>query len=118
LGQAISNSTRRVYMDSDTADRPVRFTIWVTQLTISLDIIGGIAIEYLSGRNVIFGKERIDSSQNSVHTFILGDNEFITTVKLGSSKSCVTHIVNLTGRSAVSLSIYSLPGEFEISCSN
>jgi hypothetical protein len=85
LGQEISNSPRRVYMDSDTADRPVRFTIWVTQLTFNIDIIGGIAIEYLSGRNVMFGKERIDSSQNSVHTFNLGDNEFITTVKLGSS---------------------------------
>jgi hypothetical protein len=83
--QEISNSPGREYMDSDTADRPVRFTIWVTQLTINLDIIGGIAIEYLSGRNVMFGKERIDSSQNSVHTFNLGDNEFITTVKLGSS---------------------------------
>jgi hypothetical protein len=67
-------------MDSDTADRPVRFTIWVIQFTINIDIIGGIAIEYLSGRNVMFGKERIDSSQNSVHTFILGDNEFITNI--------------------------------------
>jgi hypothetical protein len=72
-------------MDSDTADRPVRFTIWVTKTRFSFDIIGGIAIEYLNGRNVMFGKERTDSSLNSVHTFTLDDNEFITKVILGTS---------------------------------
>jgi len=69
-------------MNSDTADRPVRFTIWVTKIRFNFDIIGGTAIENLNGRNVMFGKEREDSSQNSVHTFTLGDNEFITKVIL------------------------------------
>ena len=73
------------YMDSDTADRPVRFTIWVTKTEFNFDIIGGIAIEYLNGRNIMFGKERTDSSLNSVHTFTLGDNEFITKVILGTT---------------------------------
>jgi len=84
-GHENSKSLGKVYMDSDTADRPVRFTIWVTKTRFSFDIIGGIAIEYLSGRNVMFGKERTDSSLNSVHTFTLGDNEFITKVILGTT---------------------------------
>jgi hypothetical protein len=50
----ISKSIGKVYMDSDTADRPVRFTIWVTKTEFNFDIIGGIAIEYLNGRNVMF----------------------------------------------------------------
>jgi hypothetical protein len=33
----------------------------------------------------MFGKERKDSSLNSVHTFTLGDNEFITKVILGTT---------------------------------
>ena len=84
-GHENSKSLGTVYMDSDTADRPVRFTIWVTKTRFSFDIIGGIAIEYLNGRNVMFGKERTDSSLNSVHTFTLDDNEFITKVILGTS---------------------------------
>jgi hypothetical protein len=63
----------------------VRFTIWVTKTEFNFDIIGGIAIEYLNGRNVMFGKERTDSSENSVHTFTLDDNEFITKVILGTT---------------------------------
>jgi hypothetical protein len=84
-GHENSKSLGTVYMDSDTADRPVRFTIWVTKTRFNFDIIGGIAIEYLNGRNVMFGKERTDSSLNSVHTFTLDDNEFITKVILGKS---------------------------------
>jgi len=84
-GHENSKSLGTVYMDSNTDDCPVRFTIWVTKTESNFDIIGGIAIEYLNGRNVMFGKEREDSSQNSVHTFTLGDNEFITKVILGTT---------------------------------
>ena len=85
MGHENSKSLGTIYMDSNTADRPVRFTIWVTKTEFNFDIIGGIAIEYLNGRNVMFGKERKDSSLNSVHTFTLGDNEFITKVILGTT---------------------------------
>jgi hypothetical protein len=49
MGHENSKSLGTVYMDSDTADRPVRFTIWVTKTEFNFDIIGGIAIEYLNG---------------------------------------------------------------------
>jgi hypothetical protein len=56
-----------------------------------------VNLKFLVPIEVIFGKERIDSSQNSVHTFNLGDNEFITTVKLGSSNDLdkITFFSNL-----------------------